>query len=62
MRSKIKILKDIQEQIDNLSYVLVDDELDTDFPKDVKDRLVSGHVKRLKELIEIKKRLGDLLI
>ena len=62
MRRKIKILKDIHAQIDNMGYALVDDELDKDFPKEVKDIIITGYRGRIEELKAIKVRLEYLLV
>ena len=62
MRSKKRVLKDIDEQINNMEYALIDSDLDQDFPVEVKKIMIEGYKKRIKELEEIKKRLEDLLI
>jgi hypothetical protein len=62
MRGKEKILKDIDAQISNLRYAMTDNDLDKDFPLDMKQSLVNGYKRRIKELEEIRKRLEDLLM
>lgn len=62
MRKKEKMLKDIDAQISNLGYAMVDDDLNKLFPADVRRSIVDGYKKRIKELKEIKERLKDLLM
>jgi len=62
MRSKDRILKDIDSQISNLNYSMVEDDLDKLFPADIKKTMTNGYKKRIKELKEIRERLEDLLM
>jgi hypothetical protein len=62
MRRKEKILKDIDAQISNLRYAMIDNDLDKDFPSDMKKSLVDGYKRRIEELEEIMGRLEYLLI
>ncbi len=62
MRRKDQILKDIDAQISNLGYAMVDDDLNKLFPVDVRKTIVTGYKKRIKELKEIKEKLRDLLM
>jgi len=62
MRSKTKMLKDMDDQISNLWFGLVDSDLDRNFPSDMKPSIIQGYKERIKELQDIKARLKELLI
>lgn len=61
MKSKTQIIKYIDAQISNLRCAMIDDSLDDSMPHELKDSVIDGYKKRIKELEEICRRLEFLL-
>jgi len=61
MISKNKLLKYLDEHINNLSYCMTDTALDDGFPSNYKKDTIEEMQRKRKELKEIRKRLDQIL-